>query len=111
MIKITTSLLLATCLTTFTCAANLDSIPLPADFKHSLQITDDYPLIQTGYVAQSVAEVTAFYHQALGQAELITGDKLRRTLFYTVDSNTVRISLFAHDYTTEIAIMITSPSS
>ena len=108
MIKITTSLLLATCLTTFTCTANLDSIPLPAEFKHSLQITDDYPLIQTGYVAQSISAVTAFYQQALGQPELTTGDNARRTLFYTIDHNTVRISLYVRDYTTEIAIMVTS---
>ncbi|MGR3979453.1 hypothetical protein [Pseudoalteromonas sp. 1181_04] len=109
MIKIITPLLLAISLTSLTCAANLDSVPLPADFKYSLQIADDYPLIQTGYVAQSITKVSAFYQQALGKAELIIGDNKRRTLFYTIDKKTVRISLYARDYRTEIAIMITQP--
>ena len=108
MIKIITPLLLMIWLTTFTCAANLERIPLSVDFKQSLEISDDYPLIQTGYVAQSISAVTAFYQQALGQPELTTGDNTRRTLFYTIDNNTVRISLYVRDYTTEIAIMVTS---
>lgn len=111
MIKIITPLLLTICLTTFTCAANLERIPLPVDFKQSLEISDDYPLIQTGYVAQSISAVTAFYQQALGQPKLTTGDNTRRTLFYTIDNNTVRISLYVRDYTTEIAIMVTAANN
>ncbi|MBB1295640.1 hypothetical protein [Pseudoalteromonas sp. SR41-4] len=81
MIKIITPLMLAISLTSVTCAANLDSVPLPADFKYSLQIADDYPLIQTGYVAQSITKVSAFYQQALGKSELIIGDNKRRRCF------------------------------
>ena len=112
MTKIITPLLLAISLSSFTCAANLESVPLPADFKLSLTVADDYPLVQTGYVAQSVSEVSAFYQKTLGSPDLIKGDSLRRTLFYTLESKKLRISLYTQttqDYVTEVAIMVSKP--
>ncbi|MCQ8877239.1 hypothetical protein NQT69_04185 [Pseudoalteromonas shioyasakiensis] len=107
MNKIIMTTLITLTFTAFSSVADLSSVPLPNDFKPTLQVANDYPLVQTGYSGQSIAEVNDFYLQALGKPDLTTGDNIRRTLFYTVDNTTVRISLFAHDYRTEIAIMIT----
>ncbi|MGS0536153.1 hypothetical protein [Pseudoalteromonas sp. SaAl2] len=106
MNKIITTMLVAFVFTAFTSVADLDAVPLPDDFKPTLQVTDEYPLVQTGYSAQSVADIAAFYISELGKPQLTRGDNSRMTLFYAVGNENIRISLYTNDYKTEIAIML-----
>ncbi len=94
--------------TAFSSVADLSSVPLPNDFKPTLQVANNYPLVQTGYSGQSIADVAQFYISELGEPQLKRGDNTRMTLFYSQNSESVRISLYTNDYKTEIAIMVTN---
>lgn len=107
MTKTITIALFFIAFTAFSSAANLNTMPLPSDFKTTIEVIDDYPLVQTGYSAQSVSDIVAFYQSKLGDPQLKRGDNNRMTLFYRLADKSVRISLFSNDYKTEIAIMIT----
>jgi len=88
-------------------AANLSLVPVPADYKLTMHVDDKYPMIQTGYSAQSIPDIVTFYNQQLGEADLNRSYASNSTLFYSIEGKTVRISLLKHDYKTDIAIMIT----
>ncbi|MDQ9091274.1 hypothetical protein RC083_06675 [Pseudoalteromonas haloplanktis] len=107
MNKLIRATLIILTFTAFSSDAGLSSVPLPNDFKSTLQIADDYPLVQTGYSAQSVTDVAKFYLLKLGEPQLTRGNNTRMTLFYASGSDNIRISLYANDYKTEIAIMVT----
>lgn len=99
MNKIIRTVLVAFAFTAFTSVADLNSVPLPKDFMPTLQVADEYPLVQTGYSAQSVVDIAAFYTSELGMPQLTRGDNSRMTLFYRLENESVRISLYNNDYT------------
>lgn len=87
--------------------ANFSSVPVPLDYKVIMHVDNKYPLVQTGYSAQTMSEVVTFYNQQLGKPDLNRHNTSYSTLYYSIKDQTVRISLLERDYKTHIAIMIT----
>lgn len=98
--------------TTIACAvwpstANFSSVPAPTDYKVIMHVENTYPLVQTGYSAQPMSDIITFYNEQLGKPELSRSNASHSTLFYSIQDETIRISLLKHNYKTHIAIMIT----
>ena len=89
-----------------TLAINVIDIAVPDEFVTTMEVTDEYPLVKTGYLTQSISSITDFYQQQLGDPLKITGSENYRTLFYNYQNRKVRISLYHRNYVTEVSIMI-----
>jgi hypothetical protein len=89
-----------------TLAINVIDIAVPDEFVTTMEVTDEYPLVKTGYLTQSIFSITDFYQQQLGDPLKITGSENYRTLFYNYQNRKVRISLYHRNYVTEVSIMI-----
>ena len=102
-----------TCATAFlaaisfnTFSQNVTEIPLPEEFITTMDVTDEYPKVRTGYLAASINDIAKFYQHALGDPINSKGDNTYRTLYYNYQEHAVRISLYHHNYVTEVSIMI-----
>ncbi|WP_338365069.1 hypothetical protein [uncultured Pseudoalteromonas sp.] len=89
-----------------TYSQNVTDIPLPEEFITTMDVTGEYPKVRTGYLAASINDIAKFYQHALGEPLNIKGDNNYRTLYYNYQSHAVRISLYHHNYVTEVSIMI-----
>jgi hypothetical protein len=85
---------------------NVINIALPDEFVTTMEVTDEYPLVKTGYLTQSISSITDFYQQQLGEPLSVTGNENYRTLHYNYQTRKVRISLYHRNYVTEVSIMI-----
>ena len=85
---------------------NVSEIPLPEEFVTTMDVTNEYPKVRTGYLAASINDIAKYYQHALGEPLNIKGDNNYRTLYYNYQSHAVRISLYHHNYVTEVSIMI-----
>ncbi|BED89783.1 MULTISPECIES: hypothetical protein [unclassified Pseudoalteromonas] len=89
-----------------TFSQNVTEIPLPEEFITTMDVTDEYPKVRTGYLAASINDIAKFYQHALGDPINSKGDNTYRTLYYNYQEHAVRISLYHHNYVTEVSIMI-----
>ena len=85
---------------------NVTEIPLPEEFVITMDVTNEYPMIRTGYLTDSIDTITAFYKEKLGEPLKNTGNSTHHTLFYNYKEHKVKISLYHHNYVTEVSIMI-----
>lgn len=81
-------------------------VPLPEEFITTMDVTGEYPLVRTGYLASSIAAISTFYQQTLGEPIKTTGGNTYRTLYYDYQNHKVRISLYHHNFVTEVSIMV-----
>ena len=91
-----------------TFSQDVTAIPLPEEFITTMDVTGEYPLVRTGYLAASIDAISKFYQQALGDPINSKGDNNYRTLYYNYQNHAVRISLYHHNYVTEVSIMISA---
>jgi hypothetical protein len=85
---------------------NVTEIPLPEEFVITMDVTDEYPMIRTGYSTDSIDTITRFYKEKLGVPLNSVGNNTYHTLFYNDKEHKVKISLYRHNYMTEVSIMI-----
>jgi hypothetical protein len=84
----------------------ITTIPLPDEFIATLNMTNKYPIVHTGYLADSIESIISFYQQALGDPQKSKGNNTYHTLFYKYKKHTIRISLYRRDFMSEVSIII-----
>ncbi|TMP05136.1 hypothetical protein CWC11_10445 [Pseudoalteromonas sp. S3178] len=105
--KIFTFVISLMCILPFSAMSqDVTQIPLPDEFVTTLDVTNEYPMVRTGYLASSVEAISQFYLQALGEPIKSKGNNTYKTLYYNYQERSVRISLYHHNYVTEVSIMI-----
>lgn len=60
---------------------NVTHIPLLDEFVTTLDVTNEYPVVRTGYLASSVEAISHFYLQALGGPIKSKGNNTDKTLY------------------------------
>ncbi|MFY8273217.1 hypothetical protein AAEU32_03705 [Pseudoalteromonas sp. SSDWG2] len=88
--------------------ADLSVLPLPEDFQTRMTVDKKYPMVLDGFTRLSDAEVQSFYSNKLGEPMKTTSDIGRFTLFYTVNSHPVKISVYQRGEWTEISAMVSA---
>jgi hypothetical protein len=87
-------------------SAELTAIPVPDSFKTTMNVNNEYPMVQIGYSSDSISAISQYYQQQLGEPQRITDYNGYRTLFYSYKERNVRISLYQRQGVTEVSIMI-----
>ena len=105
--KILAFLIILLCTLSFNVLSqNITEIPLPEEFVITMDVTDEYPMIRTGYLTDSIDSIIHFYKEKLGEPLKNTGNSTYHTLFYSYKERNVRISLYHHNDVTEVDIII-----
>ncbi|GAA60583.1 hypothetical protein P20652_2449 [Pseudoalteromonas sp. BSi20652] len=105
--KILAFLIMLLCTLSFNVLSqNVTEIPLPEEFVTTMDVASEYPMVRTGYLTDSISDITRFYQQKLGEPLKTNGNSTYRTLFYNYQERKVRISLYRSNYMTEVSIII-----